>query len=291
MASRTTKDITGCRSGRLVAIEPTEEKRNGATLWRCRCDCGKEILLEAYQITGEKVKSCGCLRSEKRRRDLTGQHFGRLTALERLDEKSGTNYLWRCRCDCGKELKVRGSAMTSGNTLSCGCARTEALQERAKDIAGQRFGMLTALRPTEERRNSSVVWECRCDCGKEVRYSYNELMHCGIRSCGCQQYNSHPLPLHYIDGTCVELLKHSQLRKDNTSGHTGVVRTTRGWQARIYFKGKQYYLGTYRDFILAVKARERAEEELHGSFLDWYYKTYPEQRRENTIETSRAAVG
>ena len=195
MESRAKKDITGCRSGRLVAIEPSEEKRNGATLWRCRCDCGKEILLEPYQITGEKVKSCGCLRSEKRIKDLTGQRFGKLTALERLDEKSNRSYLWRCVCDCGNEVTVRANALTSGNTKSCGCAKREAQQERAKDIRGKRYGLLTAIRPTEKRRHASVVWECQCDCGRRVEYSYIELEYSHILSCGCEQHPSVQLPM------------------------------------------------------------------------------------------------
>ena len=69
------------------------------------------------------------------------------------------------------------------------------------------------------------------------------------------------------------------------------MSTQKGWVAKIGFKGKCYYLGTYRDFTLAVKARERAEEELHGSFLDWYYKTYAEQQKGNVPEAARAAVG
>ena len=288
MESRAKKDITGCRSGRLVAIEPTEEKRNGSTLWRCRCDCGKEILLEAYQITGEKVKSCGCLRSEKRIKDLTGQRFGKLTALERLDQKSNRSYLWRCVCDCGNEITVRANALTTGNTKSCGCVKQKVLQERAKDISGKRYGSLTAVRPTGKRRHASVVWECRCDCGRTAEYSYAELEYSHIMSCGCEQHPSVPLPLTYIEGTCVEMLENKKLRRDNTSGHTGVVLTKRGWVAKINFKGKLYYLGTYQDFALAVKARERAEEELHGSFLDWYYVTYSDSNKDLADKTAPA---
>lgn len=55
--------------------------------------------------------------------DLTGQRFGRLVALERLVERSGGRCLWRCRCDCGRELNVRADALRSGNTKSCGCGK------------------------------------------------------------------------------------------------------------------------------------------------------------------------
>ncbi len=35
---------------------------------------------------------------------------------------------------------------------------------RGHDIAGKRFGMLTAIRPVE-RNKQGIVWICRCDCG------------------------------------------------------------------------------------------------------------------------------
>ena len=35
----------GYRVGRLTVEEPTAEKKAGYTVWKCRCDCGGEILL------------------------------------------------------------------------------------------------------------------------------------------------------------------------------------------------------------------------------------------------------
>ena len=36
---------------------------------------------------------------------------------------------------------------------------------KPKDLTNQHFGRLRAIRPTEERKNKSVVWECECECG------------------------------------------------------------------------------------------------------------------------------
>lgn len=36
------------------------------------------------------------------------------------------------------------------------------------DLTGQRFGHLTAIRPTDQRRKGATVWEWRCDCGATV---------------------------------------------------------------------------------------------------------------------------
>ena len=39
---------------------------------------------------------------------------------------------------------------------------------QANDLTGKRFGLLTAIAPTEERKNGYTVWRCRCDCGGEA---------------------------------------------------------------------------------------------------------------------------
>lgn len=53
-------DITGVRSGRLVAIEPTDQRKNKKALWRCRCDCGNEVLVISTYIRVGDTRSCGC---------------------------------------------------------------------------------------------------------------------------------------------------------------------------------------------------------------------------------------
>ena len=55
-------DLTGRRFGRLVCLEPTEERDpEGKIIWRCRCDCGKQCLAPSTQLTKGYKKSCGCL--------------------------------------------------------------------------------------------------------------------------------------------------------------------------------------------------------------------------------------
>lgn len=54
-------DITGKRSGKLVAIKESDLKDNyGHIYWECRCDCGKTHYVLASKITHGSVKSCGC---------------------------------------------------------------------------------------------------------------------------------------------------------------------------------------------------------------------------------------
>ena len=57
--------------------------------------------------------------------DLTGQRFGRLTAIERIGSTERGSALWRCKCDCGNEKAVSAAILRSGNIKSCGCFRSE----------------------------------------------------------------------------------------------------------------------------------------------------------------------
>jgi hypothetical protein len=60
--------------------------------------------------------------------DLTGQRFGRLTALQRTATYiTGRKPMWRCKCDCGKETLAISQCLVNGTTQSCGCLREEFL--------------------------------------------------------------------------------------------------------------------------------------------------------------------
>ena len=136
------------------------------------------------------------------------------------------------------------------------------------DLAGQRFGKLTVLRPAENL-GGRTAWLCRCDCGREPVVPTSRLRTGHTRSCGCIKAGGPPKPT-YIDGTSPEMLAAAKTaRKNNTSGVPGVDwRASKGlWRAAICFKGRRYYLGGYARFEDAVHARKQAEALLHDRFL------------------------
>lgn len=53
--------------------------------------------------------------------DLTGQRFGKLTALKNVGVDKHGNAIWLCRCDCGNESNFTTKDLRSGNSKSCGC--------------------------------------------------------------------------------------------------------------------------------------------------------------------------
>ena len=61
--------------------------------------------------------------------DLTGQRFGRLTVIKRV-ENNGKKVMWLCRCDCGNETTVFSGYLRNGDTKSCGCFNIDRIRER-----------------------------------------------------------------------------------------------------------------------------------------------------------------
>ena len=145
---------------------------------------------------------------------------------------------------------------------------------RPRDLSGQKFGLLTAVYPTECRdHRGSVYWHCVCECGNEIDVSAGALLDGNNRSCGClKDKNQKQIAQrrHLVDGTCVEVLEKRKKRRDNESGFRGVfyLKNSNRYRVDIGFKGKRYYVGLFEDYDEAVQARLEAENLIHNSFIN-----------------------
>ena len=61
--------------------------------------------------------------------DKTGKVFNKLKVLKfhgfQVLQNGKKKSLWECECECGKMVIVRGNALSSGTTKSCGCHKSE----------------------------------------------------------------------------------------------------------------------------------------------------------------------
>lgn len=57
--------------------------------------------------------------------DISGQHFGRLTAFAPTSKRQSRSVVWKCRCLCGRTTEATASMLRHGCRLSCGCLRAE----------------------------------------------------------------------------------------------------------------------------------------------------------------------
>lgn len=186
MSASRPKIREGYRVGRLTVAAPTARRKNGYMVWRCRCDCGGEILLDTRCLQRGTVQDCGCATPVRPgQKDLTGQRFGRLVCIAPTEERGpGGGTVWKCRCDCGQECLAVSTQLTQGYKKSCGCLSHPPL----KDLVGRRFGMLTVLEYAG-KWDGMHRWHCLCDCGNETVVGQTLLQSGRTKSCGC---NGHP---------------------------------------------------------------------------------------------------
>lgn len=125
------KGRTGEKYGALTALRMLEKSDEGAFLWECACECGKQIVIPAKQLQRNQIKDCGCgLGSKPKYKDISGQRKGQLTALYPTDKRDGKgSVIWICRCDCGNEIEMTESDFIFGGSVSCGCVRQQRWDE------------------------------------------------------------------------------------------------------------------------------------------------------------------
>lgn len=115
------KDITGLRSGKLVAQKYVGKDKHNNALWLCKCDCGRETIAKGSDIRRGEKKSCGCLH----RSFLEGKKFGRLLVVSETGERKGRRIVYKCKCDCGNYVHVTSASLVNCHTRSCGCLMRE----------------------------------------------------------------------------------------------------------------------------------------------------------------------
>lgn len=272
-------NLVGRHFGKLTVISRNPQLEDRYYTWNCKCDCGGTIVVNTKRLLRGTITNCGCVPKTNRKNgsipaNHTGEIFGSLTVLKRA-ENQGNRTAWLCRCECGKEVVVTTHDLQRRKIKNCGCKSDDTPYYR--NLEGQRIGMLKVIKKTDERDyKGSVLWKCHCDCGKNVLYSEDMLMHGNVKSCGCYRENEIRAKihekLHRIDGTCIERLNLRKARADNKSGHVGIHKINDNrYQARIGFQGKSYYLGTFPTLEDAIEARQRGEQ-IHLDFLKAYYQ-------------------
>lgn len=268
--------FVGSRIGRWTVQDDYITTPKGEKKWLCRCECGTERYVLERSLKHGGSLSCGCLRKEcaykAAAHDVLGKTFGDLTVVGKSKKRTKLGTYWTCLCSCGYTCEATASELVNGHKTHCGCKTVK--NYAFSDITNQRFGQLVALHQTEMRdKKGSVIWHCRCDCGNEVDVPYNSLMYANQISCGCKQ-KAHMATLGkyltHVDGTSIDAIRSKKLPMDNTTGYKGVYLVRGKYMAKIVFRKKQYFLGTYDNIEDAALARKDAEKLLFEDSVAFY---------------------
>lgn len=119
--------------------------------------------------------------------DLTNKRFGRLKVLN-IENKVKNDFLWKCKCDCGKYTIVSGALLRRGKVKSCGCLKKESDRKPKNNVISlqnQRFSFLTVIDRVGSDSRGEAIWKCKCDCGNIVNVLGSNLRNGHTQSCGC----------------------------------------------------------------------------------------------------------
>lgn len=232
----------------------------------------------------------------KVRNDLTGQTFGRLKVIKRVEDyytpkgEPRAQYLCECSCEKHTQIVVRADHLKSGNTKSCGCLSLETKQrlcrEKKKpnnyDLSGD-YGIGYFYNSDKEFYFDLEDY----DKIKDYRWYLNNNGY-ALAWVGNKQQTLHSLIMGQEKGKEIDHKDRNRLnnRKENlrftthrnnsrntslpinnTSGFIGVSfdKKRKKWVASLYINRKSVYTHGFTDKIDAIKARLKAELEYYGA--------------------------
>lgn len=175
--------------GKWTVIQKDPQKNScGQVCWICQCQCGTIKSVSGKVLRRGKSKSCGC----NLKQIYIGDIFGKLEVIEEDTIKNNYKY-WKCKCDCGNIISVRGTNLTSGNTTSCGHSNNTRLS-----LLNQSFGMLKVIQDAGKDKTGNSLWKCQCVCGKIKIIRGSNLISGNTISCGCHKTSKGQLKIESI---------------------------------------------------------------------------------------------
>jgi hypothetical protein len=227
-------------------------------------------------------------------KDLTNKMFGRWLIIKRKDNNKKGRAMWLCECQCENKTQriILGSNLIQGKSKSCGCLQKEIASDINKiikkkyntyDLSGD-LGVGYTFKGEEFYFDLEDYDKIKDYCWMINKQGYVVTY-----------INNHQVKFHNFinDNTNPECvydhknhIKHDNQKNNlrlgnqqqnsmnkvkpinNTSSVVGVTwhKRQQKWNARIGYKNKLIYLGSYIKFDDAVKARKEAEDKYYGEY-------------------------
>lgn len=221
------------------------------------------------------------------KQNLTGQRFGRLTALYTVPNN---NYRtrWHCVCDCGNTKDVLQQNLVNGHVRSCGCLHVERNKEK---LAVLNESMQRESHHETKTRLYHIWINMKSRCFDENSTTFHRYGGRGITVCRewassflsfrewatANGYSDElsidrinvdgnycPENCRWVSGSIQQFNKRKPRR--NTSGHVGVSWNKKSgkWYSYITKDYVMHFLGSFDSLDDAIAARKAAEYQYFG---------------------------
>lgn len=240
------------------------------------------------------------------RNNLTNKQFGRLTVIKQAEDyisPQGIHYsMWLCECSCvqHKQLKVRGSDLTSNRIQSCGCLHDESCSRNGSlskryntyDLTSEDFGIgytqngeAFYFDKEDYQLIKNYCWSVDAKQYIVANSSNESQSHIRLHRLvmGVTHEDPNTVLVDHIHGkesrydnrkTNLRIVTHSQnsmnsaIPSNNTSGVKGVCwhNSSQKWRAYIGVNKTTITLGEFDNFDDAVKVRKDAEKQYFGEY-------------------------
>ena len=213
-----------------------------------------------------------------RKRDLTGQRFGRLVVVEDTNQfkYKQNSRIWKCLCDCGNEVLLPeiNFIYKSSGTKSCGCIRIGRAIELGKNKTPEERERVSQMGKNKTPEERSALGKNKTPEERERVSQMGKNKTPEERSALGKKLADFMSENDFKEGTSLSGIQR-KIPKTNKSGTKGVhlVKKTNKWKATISFKGEMIHLGCFSNKQDAINARKEAEEKYFKPILEKYGKT------------------
>jgi len=208
------RDLIGQIFGLWKIIGFSNKRNSRAKMWLCECQCEDKTIKEVreYSLLNGKSISCGC-EKRKLKDDISGNRYGKLLVIKRIENHPTNGVQYYTRCDCGREKVISRTAIIYHGQTSCGIC------EKVEDLTGHIFNRLTVIKRIENKWDNAC-WLTQCICGNFVEVTTTYLKNGHTKSCGCLQ-REYALSFENMEGKVFgrwTIIK--DYRDDNSLRHT-----------------------------------------------------------------------
>jgi len=193
-------DLTGARFGRLFVLGYIGKSSHRASMWLCRCDCGKEKVIVGKSLRNKETASCGCLHKDQLSERLKTHGLSHTS-----EYRIWHGMIRRCEDEKHAAYKYYG-----GRGISV-CKRWKSFENFYDDMGARPSNKYTIERVNNNKGYNfgNCMWATRTEQQRNKRIQSNNTS--GVNGVCYDSRNKSWIASITVSGRCVNLGRHKNI--------------------------------------------------------------------------------